>query len=262
MEPIGDKIVIHFGKLLVDLLEIGLGAEVLDLGVGRGACLFPAIEKVGVKGRVVGIDTSQQVVDSTCSMITERGIVNAEIMQMDVQQLRFAPESFDFMIGGFVLPFILAHEQDRLSPGIFRGLRKGGQIGLSTWERIEDEEWLATYLSRHLSAKKFSGDLENFMKVTDKELKTILLKSGFRNVICMKREAEFVYANPQQWLETMKTDPDYKKYFDQIKAKGPKKFDSFKQDAFTDLRAKEKPRGIPFTISVYFAFCTKQVRST
>jgi O-methyltransferase/aklanonic acid methyltransferase len=46
----------YFGVRLVEHAQIPPGARVLDVGCGTGASLFPAAEKVGEGGHVIGID--------------------------------------------------------------------------------------------------------------------------------------------------------------------------------------------------------------
>jgi O-methyltransferase/aklanonic acid methyltransferase len=46
----------YFGEKLVEHASIRPGAKVLDVGCGNGSSLFPAAEKAGPKGYVVGID--------------------------------------------------------------------------------------------------------------------------------------------------------------------------------------------------------------
>jgi O-methyltransferase/aklanonic acid methyltransferase len=46
----------YFGGKLVEYASIYPGAKVLDVGCGSGSSLFPAAEKAGPKGYVVGID--------------------------------------------------------------------------------------------------------------------------------------------------------------------------------------------------------------
>jgi SAM-dependent methyltransferase len=58
-DQVGPKTVSRFGKRLVEMMGIQAGDCVLDVGVGRGANLIPAAERVGVEGSVVGIDISQ-----------------------------------------------------------------------------------------------------------------------------------------------------------------------------------------------------------
>ena len=48
----------YFGKELVNFAQVPPGARVLDVATGRGAVLFPAAEKVGQEGEVIGIDYS------------------------------------------------------------------------------------------------------------------------------------------------------------------------------------------------------------
>ena len=46
----------YFGDKLVEHASIPQGAKVLDVGCGSGSSLFPAAEKTGANGYVVGVD--------------------------------------------------------------------------------------------------------------------------------------------------------------------------------------------------------------
>jgi len=46
----------YFGVRLVECAVIPLGAKVLDVGCGTGPSLFPAAERTGARGYVIGID--------------------------------------------------------------------------------------------------------------------------------------------------------------------------------------------------------------
>ena len=46
----------YFGDRLVEHAAIQPGARVLDVACGDGSSLFPAAEKTGPRGHVVGID--------------------------------------------------------------------------------------------------------------------------------------------------------------------------------------------------------------
>jgi len=46
----------YFGIRLVDYAGITPGVKVLDIGCGTGSSLFPAAEKAGRQGYVIGID--------------------------------------------------------------------------------------------------------------------------------------------------------------------------------------------------------------
>lgn len=53
---IGPRYWDFFGHRLVELANINEGAQVLDIGCGRGASFFPALKKVSLNGHVTGID--------------------------------------------------------------------------------------------------------------------------------------------------------------------------------------------------------------
>jgi O-methyltransferase/aklanonic acid methyltransferase len=55
-DPQGPDYWDYFGQRLVEHAAIPPGAKVLDLGCGTGSSLFPAAEKAGSRGYVVGID--------------------------------------------------------------------------------------------------------------------------------------------------------------------------------------------------------------
>lgn len=46
----------YFGARLVEHAAILPGMKVLDVGCGTGSSLFPAAEKTGARGYIIGID--------------------------------------------------------------------------------------------------------------------------------------------------------------------------------------------------------------
>src|SRR5258706_8617402 len=63
-----------FGQWLADTAKIPLNAKVLDVACGRGAVLYPAAEKVGPIGQVIGIDLSEGMAQETNAEVQRRGI--------------------------------------------------------------------------------------------------------------------------------------------------------------------------------------------
>lgn len=55
-DPDGQDYWDYFGIRLVELAEIFPGAKVLDVACGTGSSLFPAVQKTGIKGFVIGFD--------------------------------------------------------------------------------------------------------------------------------------------------------------------------------------------------------------
>lgn len=115
---VGPKYWDEFGQKLVELADIKEGNIVLDMGMGRGAALFPAAKKVGNNGKVIGIDISEVMVRATEESITQSGINNIEVIQMDAEELRFSSEYFNNIVSGFCIGNILG--QDKKLKGLRR----------------------------------------------------------------------------------------------------------------------------------------------
>src|SRR3989304_293677 len=62
-DQVGPRFFAHYGLRLVELAQIPQGSVVLDVASGRGASLFPAVDRIGPSGRAVGIDLRRMVDD-------------------------------------------------------------------------------------------------------------------------------------------------------------------------------------------------------
>jgi O-methyltransferase/aklanonic acid methyltransferase len=54
-----------FGERLAQMVLLGPGGRVLDVGCGAGGALLPAAQRVGPTGEAVGIDVSEGMVART-----------------------------------------------------------------------------------------------------------------------------------------------------------------------------------------------------
>lgn len=76
----------EFGERLIELSDINQGGRVLDIGMGRGASLFPAIDKVGLEGFVFGIDNSNGMVRETNKDLIARKVTNGVVKVMNAEK--------------------------------------------------------------------------------------------------------------------------------------------------------------------------------
>jgi len=107
------------------------GEEVLDLGSGFGSDAFLAADKVGPRGRVIGIDLSAEEVKKATLRARDRGLGpdRCRFLRADMESLPLDPGSVDVVIsnGGFCLcPNKLASFQE-----VHRVLRTGGRFAIS-----------------------------------------------------------------------------------------------------------------------------------
>ncbi|MFF3003234.1 class I SAM-dependent methyltransferase [Kitasatospora sp. NPDC057940] len=152
----GQMIFHPLGKMIADTLELSPGERVLDIGCGRGACLFPIAHAVGPEGFVLGIDQAQGMVDACTADITARGVAGRARAELgNAQDFAFA-EPFDAASAGMVL-FLLPEAEKALSCAA-AALRPGGRFAATTFPtengRLaagwESAEILAGVLAKHL----------------------------------------------------------------------------------------------------------------
>ena len=96
------------GRRLVELADPGPSERVLDVGCGRGACLFPAAAAVGPSGQAVGIDIAPGMVDHVRQEAVDGGLTQVEVRLMDAERPDFAAASFDVVVGSFSIIFLPA----------------------------------------------------------------------------------------------------------------------------------------------------------
>ncbi len=106
--------------------RIDPGSAVLDVGCGAGFDLFVASRLVGEKGRLCGIDLTEEMVKRAGENLALAGITNFEIKKVDSEIIPYDDHSFDVVISNGVI---------NLSPNkrvgfkeIYRVLKPGGRL--------------------------------------------------------------------------------------------------------------------------------------
>lgn len=241
-DRIGPPIFSHFGQRLVDVSEISLGANVLDVAAGRGAVLFPAAAKVGSSGHVIGIDFTAAMVRETAKEIASRKIANAEIRQMDAEQMEFNEAAFDCVTCGFAL-WMFAEPAPVLQE-FGRVLRPGGQVGLSTWAADNPAQtWCHDALRPFVAAPASKLLAKDVRFDTPLQLDTVLRQSGFTDIQITVEEMEFVYRSEEQYWSSLwssglrrQLDKMTANLLAQAKSEVMRKFQTFRQpDGFHKL---------------------------
>lgn len=184
----------HFGRQLVDLIGVQPGQRVLDIATGRGAILFPAIERVGAKGEVIGIDLSEAMVDATSEDVARRGLA-AQIRVMDAERLDFLDASFDCVLCGFSMMFfpnpawVLSEAR--------RVLKPNGRLGVSTWHATQTDD-LAVVLAQ-LGLSNPAADVKRF---SDPDaVAQLLTDADFSAVQVQLDAAMFLYDSIDQYWQ-------------------------------------------------------------
>ena len=140
-----------FGEELVEYAEIEVGAKVLDIGMGRGASLFPALKMIKDTGEVTCIDSSYEMVRYTKASLKRKGINNARVLHMNAKEMDFSHEYFNYIISGFGLPFIESCDEGLMKTKAI--LKKGGKVAFSLWGEQQDQKWFTKIVDKYLKKK-------------------------------------------------------------------------------------------------------------
>ena len=250
----------HFGRRLVEVANIKVGAHVLDIGSGRGTSVLPAAAQVGPGGLVVGIDNWDALVRGLYLEIKRHRLDNAKVVKMDAQKLGFKRESFDYVLSGFAYCFFSLGD-------VYPLLKKGGEIVLSFWAWQEDTEWMGTMVHRILPEELCDMDDETtaptgdgrprvYYMSTEQGIRNLMQGAGFKDIGVLPDKQEFVYTDEEEWWRVMNYSgwQDYAKKIDGI---GPGVLAQFKRDCFAMLQKHKDAGGIRFTRAVWYALGTK-----
>lgn len=112
------------------------GDMVLDLGSGAGMDAILAAKKVGSKGRVIGVDMTEEMVEKARDNAKKQNITNAEFLLGEIEKLPLKDNTMDTIITNCVIN--LTPDKAKTFSEAYRVLKPGGKIYLSDIVLLED----------------------------------------------------------------------------------------------------------------------------
>lgn len=135
-DRLGVEFFTPMGRRLVAVTALRPGDRVLDVGCGRGACVFPAAEVVGPAGRVLGIDIAEEMIAEAGAEARRLDLSTVEFQVMDGEFPRLPPRSRDVVLGSYSLIFL--PDAPAALPRYANILADGGRIGFTSPVFTED----------------------------------------------------------------------------------------------------------------------------
>jgi O-methyltransferase / aklanonic acid methyltransferase len=238
---VGPNIFAYAGQHLVEHIGLAEGAYVLDVGTGRGANLFPAAEAVGM-------------VQETSAEIKRRNLPHVSVRQMDAEHLTFPDASFDAVLCGFAI-FLFPDLEQALSE-FFRVLCPGGKVGITIAQDLDTlSHWYGERISDYHARYHFplhagGGEGSNYA-----ELPHYLTHAGFSDVQLHQEQADFVYADAQEWWDSRWTHGT--RY--SLEQMAPEVLTQFKDEVFARLAQEAQSHGIHETLRLQYILAGKEV---
>src|SRR3989338_10438143 len=149
------------------------GEVVLDLGCGAGLDLYFYAKAVGDKGRVYGLDISEEMIDKAKKNMETVGIKNTEIKCGHSDNISFPDNFFDVVASNGI--YNLSPDKEKVMREVYRVLKPGGRTvfceillkePLSEDERKSHSDWF----------RCIGGAL------LEKDFLALMEKAGFKNI--------------------------------------------------------------------------------
>ncbi len=178
--------------MIADLKE---GETVLDLGSGAGFDCFIAARKVGVSGKVIGVDMTPEMIIKAANNAKEQKHENVHFILGEIENLPLEDKSVDVVISNCVIN--LSSDKKRSLEEVFRVLKPGGRIAVSDIALLKE---LPDSIKKN--HKAYTSCIAGAVLVND--YKQLLERAGFNDIcirekevsICMEPDSQNPGSNP------------------------------------------------------------------
>ena len=141
------------------------GETVLDLGSGGGMDAILAAQKVGPKGKVIGVDMTPEMIRLAKKNVKEAGLKNVEFRRGEIEDLPLEDGTVDVIISNCVIN--LSPDKDAVFREAHRVLKPGGRITVSDVvtegklpdEVLKDPDNWASCISGALETDEYLGKI-------------------------------------------------------------------------------------------------------
>lgn len=167
---------------MLDLAGVSPRMHVLDVACGRGEPAVPAAHRVGPRGRVLGVDLVDGVLELARERARQEGLGNIAFQVADAETLDVGAQAFDVATLRWGLMYM--REPERALASIHRALKPGGVLVIASWAEPARVPWASLarrILERYREVPPLPGaDAPGVFRHADPaRLEASLQRSGF-----------------------------------------------------------------------------------
>ena len=180
--------------------QIKEGDTVIDLGSGAGNDCFVARSAVGEKGKVIGIDFTEKMIEKARANADKLGFNNVEFRLGDIEQMPVAGNTADVVVSNCVLN--LVPNKPAVFKEIFRVLKPGAHFSISdiVLDGQLPEKWKAI-------AELYAGCVSGAIQQSD--YLNHIQEAGFKNI---KLQKEKLITIPEEILKNYLSEEEIIEY--------------------------------------------------
>lgn len=145
------------------LAAIKPGETVIDLGSGAGFDAFIVSRIVGQKGKVIGIDLSDEMLKLARKNAVKSQYTNVEFLKGDIEELPLENGIADHLISNCVINLSL--NKDKVYKEAYRVLKEGGKLSIS--DIVLERElplFIKDSLAGHIACVSGAEKLEDYLQ--------------------------------------------------------------------------------------------------
>ena len=185
---------------IMQQLKLEDDLHLLDVCTGTGMVALAAAELLP-RGKVTGIDLSSGMLARAREKAAQKGLSNTEFMQMDLDYLDLAKNSFDVATSSFGL-FFLEDMQTALS-NIVATVKPGGRVAITSFTGNAFDPFAQIFLDRYQSFGMEVPDLSWKRLATPDNISSLFESVGLGTIQYHHIPLGYDIEQPQQWWDVV-----------------------------------------------------------
>jgi SAM-dependent methyltransferase len=181
-----ERVSAPFGASAMDRLSLRPGMRVLDVGCGSGSTTMELTRRVGVEGRVIGVDIAPAMIAESIKNAAAAQVGNVSYFAADAQVEPFDTATFDAIFSRFGVMFFANPKM--AFTNLRRALRPDGVLAFACWENIFLNEWMfvpgsaVISVTGSLPPMPGPGEPGPFSLADRAQIESLLADAGFTSV--------------------------------------------------------------------------------